>query len=833
MASGSNPQQPTIPPAPPQPTIPPVSQQTTVPPAPQQPTVPPAPQQPTVPPAPPASNSQQPEASRPLSPWAKRYGVAQNHSDDIFTRPPVQHSSFAPYHPKYYGDPINVQGHGVFSSGDEMDRFFYSETNGKHIFHGIPQWQFGPQFRSLQFSHRGYVPGGHIRSLAQQDVVNVHRGIYLTERIEVDESKWFSFFKKSRWWDSLGDNPLLGGYRWTVDDPKIWRHLRVSIELADRILKTLIKERHPTLETVLYGKLAYWDDPELQPAPCAAPHPDAKVLLSRAFMKQRWEAVHGNKPFIVDQLLDTCDEEQWTIRIEHLARDQQWALVAGTDSDGSRYTGVTFPDQNALIILNSMYLRGLMQGEFTLAESCAATFLQTRTILHELAHALMHIRRVEDDVPYLSSLNPYEPDWRKDPLTHTEPFPDFGGSAEMGYFFETGLFGGACRENPVPGKLYQIVAPHKRSWPFAFADGGHGLGRVAGGHPQMQSGAPDSITLIPSLWISKMLSQAFWQDKSIPRKSDNFFHSIDYFRSDEPYQAGLFGYRPRHPPVIQQLDVLIRQRDQGLLGEGAEDMLRDWEIRHARMFQSRDVWFLPLLSKWLASPWGSLLPRRRFIDFVKEFKKRPNQRNLSTCVMQADWLTGTVPWSSSQAQYIYELNIRAKTWPWHAVGLLMLASIPLRSAAHTNHLPQVAITQTIFPSRENPNPEVRQWRRAEIPGPSSHPVQFTSESRFYDPFDRDGQDIPIGSFSHFDYLDQVTKLIKYFTDTQRPVSRPWLNELARVERAIRQQRTELRQQGMSEDLCAVSWLDTWSFKIPEYDPTEHQYSASGDVWTEC
>ncbi|KAI0912310.1 hypothetical protein F4823DRAFT_634297 [Ustulina deusta] len=796
-----------------------------------------------------------PAAERPLSPWAARYGAIDTGPDDVFNRTPVEHSGYAPDHPKYYGDSFSPEGHGIFLNQDDIDRFFFTDSKYKQQLHNIPAWQLGPMHRALQFSRRGFVPGGHVRSLAPADVAHIHYGIYITERIQVDEDSWFPFFKKDRWWDSMGTDILFDGFRWTVDEPKVWDQLRVAIELANRILKALIKDRHPILETLLYGRLAYWEDEILQPAPSQPPHPNAKVLLSRVFMKQRWVAEYGDAPFVMDQLLDSCDEEQWRLRLEHLAANQQWALVPNEGMDRNRFTGVTFPDQGGLIVLNILYLRSLMSGELTLAERCAALFAQARTIVHELSHSIGHSRRVTDNTPYLSQLRTYEPDGSKDAYNNSEPFLDFGGSAELGYVIEAAIFGGAIRENPLPGNYYHFVGTHKRSWPFPFADGGHGLGLVAGGHPAFRDGADDTLTLIPSLWTSKLLSEEFWQDEAIPRKSDNFFHSLDFFRSEAPYEAATFALKDRPQPIIEQREYLRDQKAQGLLSEGVVDLIADWELRQSLWNQARSGWYelqhkkaskissrlLPCLiaaegpnpTPWLESPWSILLARKRFYAFTDELRKWPQQRSMLTCANTAHWLMHTVPWSNQRDKYMADLNERENTWPWHAIGLLMMASIPLRPVDIVSRPNPNAMIQIIYPSSQNPYPApYKDWWRAEIA--ASNTIDWTPASQFFDPFDRDGQDIPFGSYTHLDYLDQVKKLVKYFTQSEIPLSKPWLNEIVRAEGVIRQQRMLMRQRGIPEHLCALSWAEgAWDFKIPEYDTALHHYSVSGDVWSEC
>lgn len=72
--------------------------------------------------------------------------------------------------------------------------------------------------------------------------------------ITVDESKWFGFYQKGAWLDLLTDPrkelrqpipPLAAAEEpcyWSVDNKAVWDVLRISIELANRILNMLVDQ---------------------------------------------------------------------------------------------------------------------------------------------------------------------------------------------------------------------------------------------------------------------------------------------------------------------------------------------------------------------------------------------------------------------------------------------------------------------------------------------------------------------------------------------------------------------------------------------------------------
>ena len=73
----------------------------------------------------------------------------------------------------------------------------------------------------------------------------IHEATFKADRIDVDENRWFPLFQKSRWFDYAQPAAELGGKRWSVDVPEIWEHMRIALELADRMLKAMIAEKHP------------------------------------------------------------------------------------------------------------------------------------------------------------------------------------------------------------------------------------------------------------------------------------------------------------------------------------------------------------------------------------------------------------------------------------------------------------------------------------------------------------------------------------------------------------------------------------------------------------
>ncbi len=95
------------------------------------------------------------------------------------------------------------------------------------------------QFVSNQF---GIVSGGHRSEDDNASFVEA----YSRKSIEVNEAGWFDFLQKYRWYDltKCWNSRVPEGGPWSVDNPKVWDNLRGSIELANRLLRALIIDRH-------------------------------------------------------------------------------------------------------------------------------------------------------------------------------------------------------------------------------------------------------------------------------------------------------------------------------------------------------------------------------------------------------------------------------------------------------------------------------------------------------------------------------------------------------------------------------------------------------------
>ncbi|KAI1822030.1 hypothetical protein F4861DRAFT_516486 [Xylaria intraflava] len=766
---------------------------------------------------------------RPLSPWAERYGPMSYESvDGAFKRDTVQHSCFAPDHPVFYGDDFDTQGWGQFQSGDHKDRFFMADNRFKHIFQGNMPWQLGPLNRLLRFNGPAHVPGGNFHTTDDPAQSDSPDQIFQRECFTVDEDTWFDFFKKDRWYDVPAVEPILSQDKWTVEDPMVWGELRIAIELANRMLNSLIDDKHDFLLTILYGKFMPWKlAAQLFRMNIPEPQPNARVLLSPTFFKKRWTQLNPGLPCGADALL-ALTGKHWRQRLKLLLTRQEWALYP-TDLPGvhSRNMGATYGNHlNSIILLNVCYIRPLLRGTVTLAERCWLYVLQAQVILHELSHSICNNRMDRDASPALNMLSPGVSRLR-------EAYVDFGGSAEMGYYMEKMVFGGSLRV-PYYFDLDTIpMLPHVMTWPFLDLTSQQTvLGLKAEGHPDFAPGVENKLILIPSIFASTLMSDNFWSGRRYDRKSDNFFHMPLLFCSRSPHDPSVPGASHyRLPVTIENRDQFDAAYAAGRLSHCAVDMLRNWELRERLWSEAHLGWYEEEKSIWERSPWGFQAARATLMTFNAEWANGAFRRSVYTCALNADRLTFSFAYTKHRNDYIMSLVRRPGLWVWHAVGLLMNAAIPIRLEAQSRPPKNHIVSREMTPSASM---QSRHQRDKKFPDPvpqNSYPLEL-SQTVLYDPIERDGEDIPLEGVTHMDFLDHLRSLISLWADARVTLSRPWLGEILRVEAKLRARWEQLEALMPDWRLRRALWADgAWDFDIPEYDPDANcQWDPDSETW---
>ncbi|KAI8944031.1 hypothetical protein F4801DRAFT_595256 [Xylaria longipes] len=347
----------------------------------------------------------------PLSPWAERFPPEQpNYKLSDFVWDYSRHSGLAPELPRFndpihYADMTGKLPIRVAPSDEEIDKLFRSEgwQLGSHA--GVRTWEAAILNRWIRFSPRlGHISSGH--SLGDTgEHAKALQDIFDLESIEVDEGRWEPWLRKDHWLDWVDTSPG-EAKKWSVDDPKIWSVLRITVELADRVLKTLIDERHDA---------DLWRDvvPDIIGK---EPFEDALVLFSHS--QEQYMAQLTGTPCQYDSMT-THSKSEWTQTLNELLHSH--LILGGVDGvccalPGTKATGIT--------LLGIRRLSKLCDGtQLTVGERC-----------------MMHV--------YLS-------------IT----IVDCQGNNEIGEFFEQQLFGGVsgASEIPIAYSLTQMPSSTRRT----------------------------------------------------------------------------------------------------------------------------------------------------------------------------------------------------------------------------------------------------------------------------------------------------------------------------------------------------------------------------------
>ncbi|KAJ2986805.1 hypothetical protein NUW58_g4857 [Xylaria curta] len=394
-------------------------------------------------------------------------------------------------------------------TGVELDSLFVTEHWQRKSFRGLHSWQNGPMMSQLWFSSKtGLIGGGHRtqdygpveepKPAAPTDPANptnptdptnpadpadskanvvkknredVALETFHAERIQVNESGWFPFLRKDRWLDTVESDPFLGGGRWSVDNPKIWEVLSISIELFDRMLKAMVADRHEMLETILFGLLTSWESMSSEPVPFVG----ANYLLSQRFLQglSLMQKLPNPIAFITQYT-----QADWNDRLINLMDHQTWAMVDRFRGDEGTW-GATLLNSKSMIVIDSGIIKTMMA------------------------------------------------------VIDTEQFVDEDGCTEIGFAAELRIFGGQFFMGPTDTNNKPFGA-FRLTWPEPYLETIPGE-ECLKGHRSFKSGITMPVTRIPAIYASKMLSAEFWDDPAIPRKSDDYFHTNRIIISDTEY----------------------------------------------------------------------------------------------------------------------------------------------------------------------------------------------------------------------------------------------------------------------------------------------------------
>ncbi|KAI1119957.1 hypothetical protein F5Y10DRAFT_273538 [Nemania abortiva] len=468
----------------------------------------------------------------PGSPWQERFLVHTGlmvGSARLSEGDGLRHSGLKPElpsvpDPKYYLEPPPSQQPALPVSKEELDRLFREEMIQSWVFRGGLTWQVAALNRWIELTPDIHMSGGHLQTDVGAFTEAARNSLWEKHRIQVDESKWFPFFRKERWFDWTQTSPpsQTTGRVWSVDDPKIWSQVSIALELADRFLKALLDVQQVDDD---WTKVLP-DEPE--------PYEGARVLLSHT--KEAALAAKDGKPIPVD-VPASKDKTEWQERLEWLLSTNIWCFQdSGGRSEGETMSVIMHPHAS-ITLVDIARVTALVDGDITLAERCRMLWKLADTMVHELCHAII-VSRWQNYIPGQVNVN------RKTIGALAEVLINCEGIAESGLNMENCWFGGHSNHNPhgrIPLVTILFEVPNIETCSSYYNAPG----------AWNADGAPIRIAGSQASYMSRLLSEAWWQNPDLPKRALDYFHRPFVFTNEATYRPGFPKHWPEwtiHPP---------------------------------------------------------------------------------------------------------------------------------------------------------------------------------------------------------------------------------------------------------------------------------------------
>ncbi|KAI1294321.1 hypothetical protein F5Y03DRAFT_410857 [Xylaria venustula] len=736
------------------------------------------------------------EFADPCSPWAARYGIDSDVTYSLVNKDDGHiHSGLAPMRPS-----LDARFHDVEPAEDdfdpprtyhELDQILVAEDNQCLALMGIPSYMAAPLNSVLSYwGESPDVLGGHRPGDAQ--IYPQLFQAYVSQRIEIDRTTWLPFFGQNRWYDYNieGDpdiiktsvKPNLTISNWTVDNEEIWSHLSFIIEIANRILLTLIRDNNTWLGTLLYGRIQRWYQLYGDPSK-AEEHKlkgeDKKILLTPSY--ERSECVKMKKPFVGREI--EPDAEKRREYLCQLLKNHVWTFMPRTASVRGD-TSYIDPKQMTVARLNSGFLGPLCGDTITIAERCVLYARLSMTMLHEIMHAIMMMRVAVFHENVARELHG---------ILSPEPFINGEPIAEVGRSFEAAVFGG---DVPFMDSKYARRIPIAElgfEYPCRYSISGKCA--VDEADPSMNWSKPIKYWYLPAALFWRLQSRRFWESR--PPNGRDGFHFPRILHTE--IAMDLYSRRFMFNAIEFDNEACEKHQLQGFE--------QRWNERRS-LWLSRRPWIDQAIQEWHGTPWGYIEQRKSVERFIVAYR----QRNEAECIVAAQNLIGALPpikCANVDREPVSRIlpkrnESQPPQWIFHCLGLLMLASLPLRHSEP----PRVDNSRSVLykPSSAAEQSGYVPFARPDV---SRVTPKIPRRDVF---FDRLGDYGWSRFMSRRGLMSQVYRIIAHVMVSTR-ASAPY-PLFAAVERLL----VILRMAMLKPDFNELAWLAYFPFEFPKYDP---------------
>ncbi|KAI0508904.1 hypothetical protein F5B22DRAFT_658828 [Xylaria bambusicola] len=735
----------------------------------------------------------------PQSPWAKRFGdgsiLKGQVCNSLLQDGGHTHSGIAPMRPwldpRYYDSKPKKDEFTTPVTGKEIDEALATEKLSRNLLMGVPAWKAVTLNSVLScWGEDPVILSGH----RPEDAKNYAEMLeaYKSQRIEVRPETWLPFFKKDRWYDLFlvdvadtierADGSKRAIRTWTMDDERIWHEVSFILELANRILMTLIKDNNTWLGTLMYGHVQRWYE-LYGDASRAAEHvargENWIILLTPSF---EWaECVRLGKPFL-GRAIEPDAEKRETL-ICQMLKNHAWSFVKG-DVGQRGDTSWLEPQDMTFSRINVAYLKHLVGGTISVAERCVLHLKMAQVVLHELMHAI-----------YFHRVHTYHGDMSADIRGRDfhEPFVNGESIAELGRSWEKAALGGTPLEVPGLSNRLPVADLHVK---FPSRLGASSQGQMLPNSPELDFFAPIYAYYIPAAVFWRMQSKSFWATNP---------HGELGFRYPQFIYTELRQARA-HPEVV--IKDTFTNRDPRVRYIFKE-ILRKWDEQGSLWASSRP-WFAPALDVWERTPWSYVSLRTELEKFIEAYQKKDE----SECASIAEFFVCLIPpinvtKLSDTEQRLLMPNSpndgEPSLWIWHCLGLLMTAALPLQKA---DKLPTTTQRGDIY----SPGKAAYQagWRVVAVNSTVQVTPRIHRRDSYWDRFNDFGKHVLVAS--RVEFVHQAAHMIAHVMETRQAyASSPVL-------RALNGLFAHMFNVLTNPSFDQSSWLPDFPFQFPDYEP---------------
>ncbi|KAI1738692.1 hypothetical protein F4680DRAFT_467069 [Xylaria scruposa] len=587
------------------------------------------------------------------SPWAERYGLFYEWPLDLLKEDLVLHSGLAPVlptlPPRHYNKLPRKREFDIANTFGEIDSILVTEEYQRNFHGGLATWNLPPFNHALSWDGSSPFPGGHRPNDSWQHSNLLQK--YHQERVEVNEDSWFPFFKKDRWYDfripddyqedmiERGDGSKWSVRKWSVNNERIWRHLRFILELANRMLMAMIRDQNEWLEMVVFGRIQLWYEMFGDVNNAAQHRKDQED--NRIIMPFVLDMHYSQRLNRVLPIHNSRSEGERIAFVNNLLKNHAWSFMPSVYSS----RGVTMPvpsNQGFISVarLNVKFLILLCGGTISVAERCILypRIAITRTSEDELMHAIYMNRialRENLSEEVMKEINSATMSMHRN-LREPHERPAL----------------------PNERSRHLMIVLSLTKYPSIFGGSGTNTGFDKRNFPEMDWDARIPTYFLPAALLWRLQSKAFW-DAPVNGKTAFFFPRLFTSAMQLDLRTTNWNYE----------DVVV---DPDAAGDVKySDVIARWN-EQMQFWAARRPWYRDAYAVWKKTAWGCTAQRIRIEKFIAAFR----QKNEFECAEHARFLTATLPkvfvgnLPNDDERYIPKYGARdgPQLWLFHCLG---------------------------------------------------------------------------------------------------------------------------------------------------------------------